>query len=304
MVIYEWNDSIEKTLDVMRQNAAKLGELSLGDYHALKQRIHYLQLPLAILSAANAYAVYDLDHYVSDNIVSIACCVVSASLAGYLSYDWYVDSQNQMERDFSFHRNCTEFSQQLKDVLSLSRYDRTIDGAVFLRDKLKLYKVLVSGNKLLEKFNGDLTWGKEEENMEEIIMDHWNIIFRPTLRRFKKKNMEIMECVKKGGQSINDIVEDAVEDIEEKGDLWKWLRIGFLQAKKEELKKDIEEAAVGKEDKKEEAKSEEGEKKEGEGEEKAVNFSDVYTVKDVPSMNFPAVGTATKKFHVAFTEQI
>ena len=235
MVVYEWTDSMEKTLDILRQNTVKLGELALENYNALKMRIHYLQLPLAILSAANAYAVMDLDHYVADKYVSIACCVVSASLAGYLTYDWYVDSQKQMEEDFSFHKDSLNLSKQIKDVLAVPRYDRQIDGAVFLRDTFKQYKHLISGHKLIAQYKGDVTVQKDSllgefvEDMEGFAIDNWNIIFRPTLRRFKKKNMELIENVKKGGQSIRDIVEpvlavdlkDMKKDLKEVVDLKK-----------------------------------------------------------------------------------
>jgi hypothetical protein len=280
MAIYEWTDSMEKTLDIMRQNAAKLGELSLGNYNALKKRIHYLQLPLAILSAANAYAVVDLDNYVSENYVTIACCVVSATLAGYLSYDWYVDSQKQMEQDFSFQKSCEDFSKKIKEMLAIPRYERTVDGCVFMRDLFKQYKELITGNELIEKFKGDLTL--EAENMEEFVMDHWNIIFRPTLRRFKKKNMELIECVKKGGQSVNDIVEPPVSAAS--NDAWKMMKETWCWRPPIPLQKedDIESKAVTSE----------------------VNFSEVYTVKqEIPSMTSPKKEEG-KKFHVAFTEQI
>ena len=310
MVVYEWTDASEKTLDAMRQNAAKLGEISLGNYDALKKRIHYLQLPLAILSAANAYAVMDLDHYVSENYVTIGCCVVSATLAGYLSYDWYVDSQKQMEKDFSFHRNCEEFSKQIKEVLSVPRYDRNTDGATFVREKFKQYKILIFGNKLIEKFQGDMTAGKDsllsglEEDMDEFVMDNLNIIFRPTLRRFKKKNSELIECVKKGGQSVSAIVEPTSKTADSndkvKNDTWKWLSEKlFGVSGKEVPKNDIEKGVVQEETAGEETKEEHKEDSDNTMEEKPVNFSDVYEVKDGPSMNFP-----TKKFHVAFTEQI
>ena len=283
MTVYEWTDAMEKTLDVMRQNTAKLGELSLGNYHALKKRIHYLQLPLAILSAANAYAVIDLDNYVSENYVTIACCVVSASLAGYLSYDWYVDSRNQMEQDFSFQKSCVDFSTKIKELLAIPRYERKVDGCVFLRDLFIQYKELISGNELIEKFKGDLSL--EAENMEEFVMDHWNIIFRPTLRRFKKKNMELIECVKKGGQSVNDIVEPPVSAAS--NDAWKMMKEIWSwrpPVANEKEKNDIESSSPG-------TTSE-------------VNFSEVYTAKEIPTTTTNPKKEEGKKFHVAFTEQI
>ena len=305
MVVYEWTDSGERTLDIMRQNTVKLGEISMGNYNALKKRIHYLQLPLAILSAANAYAVVDLGHYVPDNYVTIACCVVSATLAGYLSYDWYVDSHKRLESDYSFQKSCADFSREIKEVLSVPRYERKIDGDLFLLDKFKHYKELVAGNDLIAKFRGDFTLGKNslcalEDDMEGFVTDHWNIIFRPTLRRFKKKNMELIECVKKGGQSVSDIVEPAAATVaatvaeKVRGEpWWRWFRV-----KKVEPKNDIESGVI---DRGEEKEGEVAEEKEGERqvEDKPVNFDDVYTVKEIPLFK----KEDSKKFHVAFTEQ-
>ena len=292
MVVFEWTDSIEKTLDVMRQNAAKLGEISQESYNALKKRIHYLQLPLAILSAANAYAVVDLDRYVSENYVTVSCCVVSATIAGYLSYDWYLDSQKKMELDFSFTRNCEDFSKQIKDILSVTRYERTVDGDIFLRDKFKQYRELISGNTLIAKFKGDLTSEKDSlcaqaEDMEELVMDHWNIIFRPTLRRFKKKNTELIEYVKKGGHSVNDMIEPGVISAAAQNiDFCSWITQKWAK-KIDVLEEDIE------------SNKKEEEKKEGD-----VNFSDVYTVvKEMPSIPLSKKDDS-KKFHVAFIEQI
>ena len=83
----------------MRQNTMKMGELSKEKYNALKKRIQYLQLPLAVLSAINAYAVVGLDNYMSENTVTIGSCVVSASIAAYLGYDWLSGSQKEMEKE-------------------------------------------------------------------------------------------------------------------------------------------------------------------------------------------------------------
>lgn len=51
----EWTDSIEKSLDIMRQNLSKLSEISSDQYIAFKKRIEYMSLPLAILSGASIF---------------------------------------------------------------------------------------------------------------------------------------------------------------------------------------------------------------------------------------------------------
>ena len=152
MAVYAWTDSIEKTLDVMRQNTMKMGELSKEKYNALKKRIQYLQLPLAVLSAINAYAVVGLDNYMSENTVTIGSCVVSASIAAYLGYDWLSGSQKEMEKELSFSKDCEVISEHIKQVLTTKREERTIEGDVFLREKFDSYKQVVQGHPLIEKF--------------------------------------------------------------------------------------------------------------------------------------------------------
>tara|TARA_A200000113_G_scaffold212511_1_gene214070 strand:+ start:64 stop:930 length:867 start_codon:yes stop_codon:yes gene_type:complete len=218
MVKIEWNDSIEKSLDIMRQNVSKLSELSNQQYLAFKKRIEYMNLPLAILSGANAGAIFFLEDYSFGHYVNIGCGVASLVIAGVLSYDWCSGTYKKMEKDLTFHRDCENLSNQIKNVLAIDRLDRKIDGNQFLMQKFEQYKELVNDHSLIEKFKGNVTIAQESvceqvEDMQEFLTDHWNIIYRPTLRRFKKKNNELIETVKKAGESVKTIIEPVVEPV-------------------------------------------------------------------------------------------
>ena len=286
MVVYEWTDTMEKTLDVMRQNALKLSELSLEKYNALQKRIHYLQLPLAILSAANAVAVVALDNYISDNYVAIGCSTVSATIAGYLSYDWFLSSQKKMESDLSFYKDCEAFSENIKTVLSTERMNRKMDGAKYLQDTFASYKKLVEGNDLIERFKGNVTLYKDSiceqvEDMETFVVDHWNILFRPTLRRFKKKNAELIESVKQAGQDVKSIVEPITNEVVEKVEDG----AGWFKGKLNGL--------WGKEEGKEEEKKEES----------GISMENVYTsVKEIPSI-LVSKREEPRKFAMSFMDK-
>lgn len=286
MVVYEWTDTMEKTLDVMRQNALKLSELSLEKYNALQKRIHYLQLPLAILSAANAVAVVALDNYISDNYVAIGCSTVSATIAGYLSYDWFLSSQKKMESDLSFYKDCEAFSENIKTVLSTERINRKMDGAKYLQDTFASYKKLVEGNDLIERFKGNVTLYKDSiceqvEDMETFVVDHWNILFRPTLRRFKKKNAELIESVKQAGQDVKSIVEPVTNEVVEKVEDG----AGWFKGKLNGL--------WGKEEGKEEEKKEES----------GISMESVYTsVKEIPSI-LVSKREEPRKFAMSFMDK-
>ena len=270
----EWNDSIEKSLDIMRQNVSKLSELSNEQYLAFKKRIEYMNLPLAILSGANAGAIFFLEGYSFGHYVNISCGVASLVIAGVLSYDWCSGTYKKMGKDLSFHRDCENLKEQIQGVLSLDRSERKMDGTHFLQQKFAEYKELVANHSLIEKFNGNVSLATDQvEDMQIFLYDHWNIIYRPTLRRFKKKNSELLDTVQKAGESVQTIIEPVVEPVVDTAQAsCNWILYPF--SKKSQIEGDLEENTQTPE-------------KEG------MEISDIYsTVKSIPQ--------EFKKFNMAF----
>ena len=243
----EWNDSIEKSLDIMRQNVSKLSELSNAQYLAFKKRIEYMNLPLAILSGANAGAIFFLEGYSFGHYVNIGCGVASLVIAGVLSYDWCSGTYKKMGKDLSFHRDCENLKEQIQGVLSLDRSERKMDGTHFLQQKFAEYKELVANHSLIEKFNGNVSLATDQvstqvEDMQTFLYDHWNIIYRPTLRRFKKKNSELLDTVQKAGESVQTIIEPVVEPVVDTAQAsCNWLLYPFSKKSQEEEGGDLEE---------------------------------------------------------------
>lgn len=281
----EWNDSIEKSLDIMRQNVSKLSELSNAQYLAFKKRIEYMNLPLAILSGANAGAIFFLEDYSFGHYVNIGCGVASLVIAGVLSYDWCSGTYKKMGKDLSFHRDCENLKEQIQGVLSLDRSERKMDGTHFLQQKFAEYKELVANHSLIEKFNGNVSLATDQvstqvEDMQTFLYDHWNIIYRPTLRRFKKKNSELLDTVQKAGESVQTIIEPVVEPVVDTAQAsCNWLLYPF--SKKSQEEGDLEEN-------KNDAESSSPMKKEA-----AIEITDIYNgVKSIPQ--------EMKKFNMAF----
>ena len=281
----EWNDSIEKSLDIMRQNVSKLSELSNAQYLAFKKRIEYMNLPLAILSGANAGAIFFLDGYSFGHYVNIGCGVASLVIAGVLSYDWCSGTYKKMGKDLSFHRDCENLKEQIQGVLSLDRSERKMDGTHFLQQKFAEYKELVANHSLIEKFNGNVSLATDQvstqvEDMQTFLYDHWNIIYRPTLRRFKKKNSELLDTVQKAGESVQTIIEPVVEPVVDTAQVsCNWLLYPF--SKKSQEEGDLEEN-------KNDTESSSPIKKEA-----AIEITDIYNgVKSIPQ--------EFKKFNMAF----
>jgi hypothetical protein len=249
----EWNDSIEKSLDIMRQNVSKLSDLSNEQYLAFKRRAEFMNLPLAILSGANAGAIFFLEGYGFGHYVNIGCGAASLVIAGVLSYDWCSGTYKKMGAKLAFHRDCENLSNQIKTVLSMDRSERKMDGTKFLQQKFAEYKELVTGHSLIESVNGNIQLANDSiveqvEDMQEYLYDHWNIIYRPTLRRFKKKNTELLNTVKSAGESVKTIIEPVVDTAEANCSwfnkktnlLWK-----MVGSEKEEETKETENVELG-----------------------------------------------------------
>lgn len=199
----QWTDTIENSLDIIRQNVLKLGEDSLNNYNALQKRILFLRLPLAFLSAANTYAAIDLGNHISEYDVTLICSVISASIAGYLTYDWFVGSQTKLETDFSFYKDCEHVGDQISQYLAVPMNKRKRDGKDFLDEMYKRYIKLVNGHEFIIKNKETLVPDIEQlEDIEGVLIDHWNFIFRPTLRRFKSK---VRESIMEQQPSLEDI---------------------------------------------------------------------------------------------------
>lgn len=214
MVKYEWTESVENTLNIIRQNLDQLASLTLNNYNALKNRINYVNFPLAVLSGLNGAAVIWLDNYISDTYVTIACASSSVLIASALAFDWCSGSMTKLELDLSFSKECENLSKQIKEILDIPRESRKIDGNMFINSIFEKYKGLVLVHPIITKFNGHLkeTVSEQVEDMQEFVKDHWNILFRPTLRRFKKKNEKLLTIMEEKGQDVKEVIEPVKEE--------------------------------------------------------------------------------------------
>ena len=198
----------------------------------------------------------------------------------------HTSKEEKMEADLSFYKDCEAFSENIKTVLSTERMNRKMDGAKFLQDTFASYKKLVEGNSIIERFKGNVTLYKDSiceqvEDMETFVVDHWNILFRPTLRRFKKKNAELIESVKQAGQDVKSIVEPVTNEVVDKveeGTGWFKGKLNGLWGK-------------------------DGEKEEEKKEEAGISMETVYTtVKDIPTMMI-AKRDEPRKFAMSFVDK-
>ena len=211
----EWTDTIEKTLETIRQNSKKLSENYIDQYNAFKSRLLYLNVPLALVSLLNAYTIFESGSFSRGVELgsSAASLVTALVLGGELCYG----IQMRMEKSITKFKDYESLEKSIQSVLSLDRLQRKIDSDQFLKATFEKYKELVVEDEFILKFSGNINIEKEInehiEDLQSFLNDHWNILFRPNFRRIKKKNEKVIEALKTTKQNVEETLENIVEPI-------------------------------------------------------------------------------------------
>ena len=215
----QWTEAIEKNLIAMQQNAKKLAENYLERYNSFKNVTTYLNVPLLLLSALNAYVIYDADSY--SRGVQLGSSATSLGIAIILSGEFLYMFGNKVENHFLKYKHFESLEQSISQTLSVDPLHRIMEADGYLEDTFREYKTLVADDMFIMQYLGNLGIPEEinTEDIPAILHDHWNILFRPTFRRIKQKNQKVMEALKTTGQSFDlDGFVSTVENEVEKGD--------------------------------------------------------------------------------------
>jgi hypothetical protein len=211
----EWTDTIEKTLETIRQNSKKLSQNYIDQYNAFKSRLLYLNVPLVVVSLLNAYTIFESGSFSRGVEIgsSAASLVTALVLGGELCYG----IQMRMEKSITKFKDYESLEKSIQSVLSLDRLQRKIHSDQFLKATLEKYKELVAEDEFILKFSGNIDIEKEFnehiEDLQSFLNDHWNILFRPKFRRIKKKNEKVIEALKTTKQNVEETLENIVEEI-------------------------------------------------------------------------------------------
>jgi hypothetical protein len=207
-----WTDTIEETLNTLKQNTKQLSENYLEKYSSFKNILLYINCPLVILSVLNTYTIFELNEF--SRPIQLASAGTSLLIAGLLGGEICFNTQTKLENYLSKHKDFSALSESIERILSLSREERKVDANAFLMRALDDYKKLVVKDEFIEKFEGNLQdLGEQVESIQSYLKDHWNILFRPHFRRIKQKNEKVIEAIKQSGQELQVTLEHIVEPI-------------------------------------------------------------------------------------------
>uniref|UniRef100_A0A6C0CLT2 Uncharacterized protein n=1 Tax=viral metagenome TaxID=1070528 RepID=A0A6C0CLT2_9ZZZZ len=210
-----WTNSFDKTLRVIKQNASKLSENYLQYYENSKNLLMYINAPLVLLSALNAYAIYDMDSY--GPVIQYASASTSLLVAVVLTGEIVVGCNTKIENNLQKSREFHYLKERIDHILSLEKgkqfCQECIEGSMdnVMTRTINEYKDLVKEDKIIDKYNGNLSVVASEtvEEIQTFLEDHWNILYRPTLRKIRQKNQKVME-----NMDVNEMIETLGEKTE------------------------------------------------------------------------------------------
>lgn len=210
-----WTETGEKTLDTIKLNAAKLSEKYLEEYNTFKNWLMYMNAPLVLLSAANAYAIIELDSL--SQTIQFASAGSSILIATIIGGEMCLGVQKRLEQSYKKYRDFDALKEDVSGVLTLKRDERKVDANTFLSATFKKYQELTKEEKHITKFagNAQLYISDRVEDMQSFVEDHWNILFRPHFRRIKQKNEKVINALKETGQNVQSTLTSIVEPVVE-----------------------------------------------------------------------------------------
>ena len=210
-----WTETGEKALDTIKVNAKQLSEKYLEEYNSFKNWLMLINAPLVLLSAANAYAIIELDSL--SHTIQIASAGSSILIATIIGGEMCLGVQKRLENSYARYKDFDNLKEDISGVLTLEREERKIDANDFLSNMFKKYQQLTEEDKYITKFAGNVKSFASDrtEDMQSFLEDHWNILFRPQFRKIKHKNEKVINALKETGQQVQETLSTIVEPVVE-----------------------------------------------------------------------------------------
>jgi len=208
-----WTETGEKALDTIKVNAKQLSEKYLDEYKSFKNWLMLINAPLVLLSAANAYAIIELDSV--SHTIQMASAGSSLLIATIIGGELCLGVQTRLENSYARYRDFDNLKEDVSGVLTLNREERKVDANDFIANTFRKYQELTEKDKYITKFAGNVKSFATDrtEDMQSFLEDHWNILFRPQFRKIKHKNEKVINALKETGQQVQETLSTIVEPV-------------------------------------------------------------------------------------------
>lgn len=206
-------NTVDYSLDLIRQNTSKLGEYYENKYKSLKNNVWITTtLPITAVSVFNVtYSIggpyFGTTYYgeTANKVATIILFLYTFSQTIGFNFD------SKIEKYLTLHNSFKHMSEDVKE--KINEEPKYLEKTHCLEKTFEKYKNMIDGNEIIDQFNGMISTttdsiNERKEDVQSFLEDHWNIIFRPSLRRIKSKNEKLIKMFEENGKNIVDEIEN------------------------------------------------------------------------------------------------
>lgn len=201
-----WSDDTENVLKKIRLNSLLRSKYHKMSYFNMNKLLKYFRIPVIVLSGLSSVFNIALQHYIAVDTASLICCFISLTVGIIGSIEMFLQIQKRMEIDLHNSKSFGFLATDISKLLNLSREHRTVDGLIYLEEKMNEYNSLVDlsivtdvqlDEKILElDLIDNLT---PEEQLRILSNDNLQSIFRRYNLRFLRNRAGAEEKGPNGG---------------------------------------------------------------------------------------------------------
>ena len=208
-----WSEFVESSLDTIRQNTTRLSKIYKEKYESLRRNIWITTtVPVSALSIYSVLYNFNAGDLEDMPYANTANQVTSVFLAMYtMSQLTGFNMSSTLEKYSMMSRNYETTSKEIDT--EMKNETKHLEGSEYLDKTLQKYKNLVMNDDMVKTMKGSFdntteNLCKTNDEIKEYLDDQWNIIFRPTLRRIKKKNHQLIKALEDNARDVQTEIEN------------------------------------------------------------------------------------------------
>jgi len=145
----DYDVSIEKILNNIRQNCIELNKFHKKRYFELSYSIKYYRLPVIIFNGINSIIAVGLQKYISQEILSLLTSLIALTCSIIGSIELYLRIQKRLENDLISQRDYYILSIDIYKTLNLNVANRPIPAKEYVEKVYNQYIKLIENSDVL-----------------------------------------------------------------------------------------------------------------------------------------------------------
>jgi hypothetical protein len=166
----DYDVSIEKILNNIRQNCIEMSKYHKKRYFELSYSIKYYRLPVIIFNGINSIIAVGLQKYISQEILSLLTSLIALTCSIIGSIELYLRIQKRLENDLISQRDYYILSIDIYKTLNISIANRPVPAKEYLEKTYNVYIKLIENSDILNNKLIDLLIPIEMNNNENGIV--------------------------------------------------------------------------------------------------------------------------------------